>query len=421
MRLIEHLLQRPAAPAAPVERADAIPGQSAATVLMQTWGTPDSERISPTFNSYAADGYAGNAVIFGVILARLSLFSEAEFKWQDLTTRKLFGSPELSILEEPWPNGSTGELLARMEQDVSLAGNAYIAPAGDGLQRLRPDRVVIASVEDVDSWGRRYRRKIGYAHDVKGDGSTIDMFDAGEVAHWSPIPDPLATWRGMSWLTPVVREVNADTALTSYKVKYLENAATPNLLVKYPKDLRKEQVTELGERFAARYGGMDNAYKTLILDGGADATVVGGTFEQLNFTAVQAAGENRIAAAGGVPGIVVGLKEGLQAATYSNYEQAMRRFADITMRPNWRTAAAALANLLPPRPGARLWFDAAGIAALRQGEKDRADTAAANAATISTLVQAGFEPASVVDAVTAGDLSQLKPGTQAPPAGGQQP
>jgi hypothetical protein len=30
------------------------------------------------------------------------------------------------------------------------------------------------------------------------------------VAHWSPIPDPLANFRGMSWLTPVLREIDAD-------------------------------------------------------------------------------------------------------------------------------------------------------------------------------------------------------------------
>jgi phage portal protein BeeE len=55
----------------------------------------------------------------------------------------------------------------------------------------------------------------------------------------------------------------------------------------------------------------------------------------------QGAGETRIAAAAGVPPVIVGLSEGLQAATYSNYSQARRRFADGTMRPLWRNAAVA--------------------------------------------------------------------------------
>ena len=67
-----------------------------------------------------------DGVVFGVILARLSLFSEAEFKFQRKADKSLYGTEALAILEDPWPNGSTGELLARMEQDVSMAGNAYI-------------------------------------------------------------------------------------------------------------------------------------------------------------------------------------------------------------------------------------------------------------------------------------------------------
>jgi phage portal protein BeeE len=83
-----------------------------------------------------------------------------------------------------------------------------------------------------------------------------------------------------------------------------------------------------------------------VLDEGADATVIGNSFEQMNFSTVQAAGENRIIIASGVPGIVIGSKEGLMAATYSNYEQAMRRFADVTMRPLWRSVCACLSKLV---------------------------------------------------------------------------
>src|SRR5258708_5068477 len=34
--------------------------------------------------------------------------------------KHLFGNTDLRILEEPWPDDSTGELMVRMEQDVSL-------------------------------------------------------------------------------------------------------------------------------------------------------------------------------------------------------------------------------------------------------------------------------------------------------------
>ena len=396
MRLLDRLTRRD---------LNLSPVPSAATVLMQSYSDGGVERILPQFQSYVADGYQDNGIVFSVILARLMLFSEAQFKFQELRSKRLYGTPDLAKLENPWPGGTTGELLARMEQDASLSGNAFVRDAGDRLERLRPDRVGIILGERPDG----AYEVIGYEYDREGCGlgSLDEVYPVDEVAHWSPIPDPLAQYRGMSWLTPVVREINSDKSMTEHKKQFFDNAATPNLLIKYQRKLNREQIDTIRERWQARYGGPSNSWKTAILDEGADIQVLGASFEQMAFTAVQAAGENRIAAAGGVPGIVVGLKEGLDAATYSNYEQAMRRFADITMRPNWRSAAASLAKLVNVPAGSRLWYDVTDIAALRQGEKDRAETAQIMSLAAGELIRSGYDPATVGPALTAGDFSLL--------------
>src|ERR1700740_1949079 len=358
---------------------------SGASVLTTTYGMDGREQILPLLMSNSYQAYGTNAVVFGAMLARLMLFSEARFAFQDLTDRRLTGAngrdgrgnTSLSRWKHPWPNGTTGELLARMIQYVDLTGNAYVWDAGDQLVRLRPDWITIVSELVPDSLGRPYRRGV-----APYSGPPLSVLDAGppqmflvdEVAHWSPIPDPWANFRGMSWLTPVLREIEADNAMTSYKIRYLENAASPNLLIKYAQKLGPTTVEQIRNRVTARHGGVDNAFRTLVLDEGAEVQVIGNTFEQMNFSTVQAAGENRIIIASRLPGIVIGSKEGLMAATYSNYEQAMRRFADITMRPLWRSVCACLEQVVAVPAGSRLWFDTADIAALRQGEKERADT-----------------------------------------------
>lgn len=416
MRLLDRI-RRTSTPLVPVTSAD--------SVLLQSYSTGGYEQLLPQFSSYASVGYQGNGIVFALVLARLSLFSEARMCFRDLETKKLFGSTALDKLENPWPGGTTGELLARMEQDVSLAGNAFIRDAGDRLERLRPDRVVTIFGERQDG----LLQVVGYGYDRDGMGDPLaEVYEVDAVAHWSPIPDPLAQARGMSWLTPVVREINADQSMTEHKQQFFQNAATPNMLVKYERKLNREQVDLIADRFQAKHGGPQNSWRTLILDEGADVTVLGHSFEQMSFTAVQAAGENRIAAAAGVPGIVVGLKEGLAAATYSNYEQAMRRFADITMRPNWRSAVASLAKLVDVPVGAELWYDVTDIAALRQGEKDRAETAQIMALAAGELIRSGYEPDTVGPALTAGDFALLRhsgaiptalyPNGQAPTQGG---
>jgi HK97 family phage portal protein len=395
--------------------------------MSTAFGKPDNEKILPLYLN-AVDAYATSGVVFGVILARLALFSEAEFKFQRKADKSLYGTGALSLLEDPWPNGSTGELLARMEQDVSMAGNAYIRNAGTQLERLRPDGVTIISELTVDPvTDSEVRTCVGYIYDTTAfdQDRMVEFYPVEEVAHWSPIPDPLATFRGMSWMTPVLREVNADQAMTDYKRAYLENAATPNLLVKYQRKVSQSAIDRLSEQFSAKHGGVNNAFKTLILDEGADATAIGNTFNQMSYAATQAAGENRIAVAAGVPAIVAGLKEGLESATYSNYGLAMRRFADLTMRPNWRSACAALARLIDVPDDSRLWFDTSAIAALQEGEKERADTMSVLASAASALINAGYEPASVNSALAASDVTLLKHtgmvSVQLQPPGSQKP
>ena len=165
------------------------------------------------------------------------------------------------------------------------------------------------------------------------------------------------------------------------------------------------------------FSGASNAGKVLVLDEGADATVAGSTLEQLQFTAIQNASAERIASAAGVPPTVAGLGDPTTIA--SGYEANMRRFADLTMRPNWRSVCAALQVLVPNMPprGVRLWFDVADVAALRQGEMERAQSGLVKGQTVAALIVAGFTRESAVASVNSGDLSQLVESPSAPPPG----
>ena len=399
------------------------PAVERAMVVQQSWGVnPNTERVGGDFISWSVDGYGGNGIVFAVLNARLNLFTEARFKWRNLTDKRLFGNPDLSILENPWVNGSTGDLLARAEQDVFLSGNFFVRKVNGQLERLRPDRVEIAVVID-DETGQR--ELLGYVY--RRDGIHEQWLEPYEVAHWTPIPDPLAEYRGMAVLTPIVREVNNDIAMTDHKTRFFENAATPNLVIKYAKTLTPEGFARLKSRFDARYGGTSGD-KTMILDDGADLTVVGDSFKNIEFTAVQAAGEARIAAAASVPPQVVGLQVGIEAGGYANYREAFKAFGSGFMRSHWRSFCAALETVCPPPDGAELWFDVSDIAALQDAETERADAMATRASTLASYLMSGFTPESAVSAVLAGDESLLKhtgalsvqlyPGGTVPPSKG---
>lgn len=393
-----------------------------ASVLTTSYGSPDREAILPTLAAWAQRAHGTSAVVFSAILARISLFSEARLQLQALDDKHLFGNTSLSILEHPWPDGTTGELLARMELDASLTGNAYIwrVPGEDRLVRLRPDwTTIISEIVRVDGGGQ-YRSKVGYwvepPKSAFGQG-TGQFYPADEVAHWVPYSqhDPCADFRGMSWLTPVAREIASDDGLTGYKIKYLENSASPNLLIRYAQKLHPGTIDAVRERMHARYGGVANAFKTLVLDQGADITVIGNSLQQMDFSNVSAAGEQRILSASMVPGVIVGL-EPLRGAG-RGYQESMQKLANLYARPQWRSACGALSKLVDPPAGNRLWYDTTEIAALQDGELERGQAALVRGQALLTCRQAGYTRDSAVAFVNSGDVTRLVMDAAAAPPG----
>ncbi len=387
---------------------------SGAATLTTTYGSPDKEAILPQLAGAAQQSYTGNTVVFAAILARICLFSEATFQFRRARDKNLFGDQRLAVLQRPWPDGTEGELLARAEQDASLAGNFYLWDAGDRLVRWRPDWVTIISAIMEAPRGGWYRQVTGYHYEppkteqpAYGEPQTVP---AREVVHWAPLPDPVASFRGMSWLTPALRETQSDSAMTAYKSKYLTHAATPNLMIKYAAKLQPATIDRLRERITARYGGVDNAFKTLILDQGADASVIGSNLSQMDFSGVLQAGADRILADGNVPGVIVGL-EPLRGAG-RGYQESMRKFADLFGRPQWRSFCGALQKFTPGNDvdsgAVRLWYDTTDIAALQEGEQEKAQMSLIHAQAVLTYTQAGYTRESAVKAVMANDVSQLQ-------------
>lgn len=387
-------------------------GGFSALGITQTQPGQAAEKAPGDLPGYA-QLFATNPVIWACMVARQMVFSAPRFVWQRLnngTPSSLFGSTELRLLEAPWMGGTTQDLLSRVIQDADLAGNSYWMRDGDELVRLRPDWVYIVLERREFRGGHLGWRKIGFVYQEPGEEPVPLLAD--EVVHFAPVPDPLATYRGMSWLTPVIRETQNDNLMARHKRKFFENAATPNLVVRLAREVSPEAFAKFKAKMEANHQGVDNAYRTLYLGGGADVTVVGKDFKEIDFSAVQGAGETRIAAAAGVPPVIVGLSEGLKAATYSNYGQARRRFADGTIHPLWQNAAGSFGNVLrPPGGGAsgavRLWYDSRDVPFLREDARDAADIQGVQSRTIRTLVDAGYTPESVMAAVTSSDWSLL--------------
>ena len=377
------------------------------------------ESIEADFCGMVRGAYKANGIVFACSVARLQVFSAGRFQFQRYGTEgqpgKLYGTRELGRLEEPWFGGTTQDLLAKWSVNVDYAGNSYTTIRSSGLKVMRPDWVDIIlgsfsdstiTAEDLDS------EVLGYVYYPGGRNNREKepvVIDRDLVSHFAPYPDPEASYRGMSWLTPVIREVSSDKAATAHKGLFFENGATPNLLVTFKQALGEEKLKFYEKIIKEKHEGMANAYKTLVLANGADATVLGSSMKEIEFSTTQAAGETRIAVAAGVPATVLGISEGLQGSTLNagNFGQARRSFADRCIDHLWKNAAGSAKRLVNVPADSELVIDHRYVPFLREDQKDEAEIQQLQASAINTLVSAGFDPATVVQAVTAGDLTQL--------------
>jgi phage portal protein BeeE len=358
---------------------------------------------------------------FAAQMVRALVLSQVRFTfrnppWDPTNPRKTFGTGALSLLERPWPNGTTGDLVGLMEWHAGLAGNSFVLRRPDRLKLLRPDFVGAVYGSDLEPDHPDHAldgELIGYIYQNGGIGNSQTkptVLDPKDVAHWSPIPDPENPGMGMSWITAGLRDIQSDQAASEFKTRYLTNGATPNLVVSGLPAVNRDQFIEMVEMLEERHSGLANAYRTLYLTTGADAKVIGSNLAELDMRNTQGGGETRISMLSRVPAPVLGIAAGLEGSSLNsgNFGQARRLFADTWVFPTMQDLAAALSPVIDVPSRAELWFDTIDMPLLREDAKDAAEINSWKATTISTLVAAGYTPESVIAAVESGDFRILK-------------
>lgn len=382
---------------------------------------PRIEQIENDFPGFVSGAYKSNPAIFALEAIRMLGFSEARLKFRQQHNGKpgdLFGTPELAIFEEPWPGATTGDLLARLLLFADFGGTGFaVRRPGPRIKVPRPDwmTLIIGSTSpdaaEADLWDIDAEIVgLQYWPGGIGVGKPVNLLPES-VGIFAPIPDPIARFRGMSWITPLVREIESHSAATNYKLAYFRNGATVNLavnfntpLIKTPQDMR-----EWIELFEEEHKGATQAFNTLFLTAGMDAKPIGTNLDDSAFAPVQEQSEAMMASAASVPVELVGFKAGKQGSSLQSgtYKEAKRRLADLTYRPLWRNVAGSLARLVTVPPGSELWYDDSDIPFLAEDKKDAADVLAIQATAINTFITAGMKPDAAIDAVISNDLSRL--------------
>lgn len=215
-----------------------------------------------------------------------------------------------------------------------------------------------------------------YDWEYRQPGMPAKTISSDDVIHFVAESDPLLGPTGVPPLAAAMRELGIENELTNFTKGFLERGAVPfyGLIPENdPNGVEIDQTAADALKLLFRQAsGLGRSVDPIIMKSIKDVKRLGLDLNEMAYPELRALTSLQICAAFGVPPILVGIKAGLDASTYSNYEQARKAFYEDTISPIWTRLEGALTRgLLPEFPtsgNVSLRFDASDVDALQEDE-----------------------------------------------------
>ena len=243
-----------------------------------------------------------NATSIGAVYAAVKLYADtvAALPWDTYIridgTRRPY-RPRPSWIDTPLPNNpnfTSFDFKHRVVSSLLLDGNAFVLfltnRTGDVVETrvLDPQKVDVTQNEMGEP---QYHIKTTNGETVLGADSIvhITLFGTGE------------SLRGLSPIEHHKVTLGLASATALFSAKFYENNASVGGIVKVPGELTQDQADALRNGFSRRNGGVKNAFKVVVLTGGADFQQLGAKVSDLQLIETMHYGVESIARLYGIP------------------------------------------------------------------------------------------------------------------------
>lgn len=290
--------------------------------------------------------------------------------------------PALNLLQRPNRWTTTQELFEAGQQHQDLAGEAYLVVVRSGrvpveLWNVRPDRMAPkkSAKNFLDGW----------TYTIGRDQISLGVDDVLQ----NRTPNPTDPYRGLSPVAALLAPMHGLDAALRWNAGFFRNGAEPGGIIEVEKALGDDEFDQLAQRWRSQHGGVSNAHRVAILEGGTKWVPRASTQRDMEFIEGIRLTRELVMEAFGMSKTMLGLTEDVNRATA---ESALFMFAayQVVGRLNrWR---ALLNNdLLPMFPGGeRLEFDYESPVP-EDGERETA-ALTARATAWAQLIAAGADP-----------------------------
>lgn len=293
----------------------------------------------------------------------------------DGSLHPLANQPVQDVLNRPTQYGelTMSDILGWSQWVKHITGNAYFRKVRGGqgnvveIWPISPRLLRPVTIKGSGDW-------ISY-WEYNYEPGKFERVDPADIIHLRMGIDDRDHRLGMSPLRRLLRSISTDTEADKFTDALLMNYAVPGLVVTTKdKHLTFDESQQIKDGLRRNFGS-DNRGNIALLNNEAEVKQFGFSPRDLDLISLHKHPETRIAAVLDVPPILANLGSGLDAMTYSNFEQARKKFTQTKMVAHWRNDQEALTNQLMPDFTADrsvlLAFDLSNVAALQEDENEK--------------------------------------------------
>ena len=312
----------------------------------------------------------------------------------------------LDLWLQPNPFQTTFEFIEASQQHLELTGECWwVVDRGNAsfpmsLWLVRPDRMTpVPYPADY---------LLGYIY-TSPDGTKIPL-ELDDVI-FTKYPNPLDPYRGLSPVASVLVNVDGMRYANEYNRNFFLNNAQPGGVIQVDKRLSDSEWDELTERWRESHQGVSRAHRVAVLENGATWMQQSITAKDMDFANLISTQRDVLREAWGIHQSMLGNSEDVNRANAQTAED----FGSWKIIPRLNRLKNALNTKLLPMFGSTgmgVEFDYDNPLP-DDREADLAELTAKSAAA-QILVDAGYDPADVLEAVGLPEMGIAEKATQMP-------
>jgi HK97 family phage portal protein len=259
-------------------------------------------------------------------------------------------SPFLDLLDRPNPFTTTSQLIYNTAAHLELTGDAFwlLDKPQNPTQIfvLQPDKVTVTPGDQTKGY---LIEKYTYKDTI--NGKVVEQDYPPELIIHHKTPNPGNPYRGKSVVEAAALSIDNSNLAREFLKMFFTNGAVPNFALSSDQRITDDDIKRITAMLKRTYGGVRNAFKTMILGGGLKPVSVQQTGQQMQLLELITAMRDEIMAMFKNTKASLGIVEDVNRA---NAEASLNSWKDSVVKPKMMRITDTINEFLLPKFGSNM-------------------------------------------------------------------